>query len=297
MVARAGVQESAFFEVFDSEQECFEAAFEEGLGRLSLTVDGAVGREGSWLDRLRTGLVAFLGFLDDEPAWGRLLILDTPVAYGVVGLRCQQRVLGVLTLLLDNGAPRATGERMPESMLISEFVVGGAISVIRAQMLQGDGAVLVGLAPSLMSFMVRPYLGEVAANAEHEGRPPSAEDRASANKLVPSREAELARAGSLPIRVTHRTTMVLRAISRAPYSNNREIAEAAGLSDEGQTLKLLARLERRGVVENVGIGAARGEPNAWLLTAEGRRVLALLGESFAERAPRRASRRIGGGAG
>jgi hypothetical protein len=71
--------------------------------------------------------------------------------------------------------------------------------------------------------------------------------------------------------------MVLHAIAGAPYSNNREIADAAGLTDEGQTSKLLARLERHGVIENVGIGAARGEPNAWLLTASGQRALALIG--------------------
>jgi DNA-binding MarR family transcriptional regulator len=293
VTTRAGVRESVFFELFDTEQNCVQAAFEEGLKRLSRTVDDAAARKGSWLDRLRAGLVAFLGFLDDEPAWGRLLIVDTPVGDGVLGLRCQQRVLGALTSLLDDGAPQTSGELMPEPMLTSEFVVGGAISVIRAQMLKGDGTVFVGLAPSLMSFIVRPYLGQVAANAELEGRP-SASDHARANTLVPSREAELARAAALPIRVTHRTTMVLRAIARAPYSNNREVAQAAGLVDEGQASKLLARLEQRGVIENVGVGAARGEPNAWLLTPEGQRVLEVLAASFADRAPRRTSRQIRG---
>ena len=84
-----------------------------------------------------------------------------------------------------------------------------------------------------------------------------------------ARAQAISRAAELPIRATHRTTMVLRAIAQAPYSNNREIAEAAGLADEGQTSKLLARLERQGVIENVGVGAARGEPNAWLLTPSG----------------------------
>lgn len=270
MAARAGVREKVFFEVFNTEQSCVQAAFEEGLGRLSRTVDDAAGQEAAWLDRVRAGLIAFLGFLDDEPAWGRLLIVGTPLADGVVGLRHQQRVLGLLTSLLDDGAPEAASELMPEPVLASEFVVGGAISVIRAQILKTHGAVLVGLAPSLMSFIVRPYLGQVAAKAELDGRPSGRE------APVRSREAELVRAAALPIRVTHRTTMVLRAIALAPYSNNREVAEAAGLADEGQTSKLLARLERQGVLENVGIGAARGEPNAWLLTASGRRVVKLL---------------------
>jgi hypothetical protein len=98
--------------------------------------------------------------------------------------------------------------------------------------------------------------------------------------------SQLSRAAALPIRATHRTTLVLRAIAQAPYSNNREVAQAAGLVDEGQTSKLLARLERQGVIENVGIGAARGEPNAWLLTASGRRTLELIDESVAPEALR-----------
>ena len=77
---------------------------------------------------------------------------------------------------------------------------------------------------------------------------------AAATERVLSRPAELSRAAELPIRATHRTTLVLRAIARAPYSNNREVAQAAGLADEGQTSKLLARLERQGVIENVGVG-------------------------------------------
>ncbi len=286
MATRAGVSEPVFHEIFSSVEQCYLAAFEDGLGQLSRTVDEAVGREGTWLDRLRAGLVAFLGFLDDEPVWGRLLVLDTPLADQALRLRCQQRVLGVLTSLLDDGAPQAAGELTPAPLLTSELVVGGAISVIRAQMLKGQRTVLVGLAPSLMSFIVRPYLGQVAANAEREGRS-TANGNTSAAELVLSREAELAQAAALPIRVTHRTTLVLRAIAQAPYSNNREIAQAAGLVDEGQASKLLARLERQGMIENVGVGATRGEPNAWLLTSAGQRAVVLLGEKFDTKAPRR----------
>ncbi len=61
----------------------------------------------------------------------------------------------------------------------------------------------------------------------------------------------------LPVRATHRTMLVLRAIAAAPYSSNRQIAQSAGLSDEGQTSKLLARLALRGVIENVGVRSAR----------------------------------------
>ncbi len=282
MATRAGVAERVFFDVFASTEECYLATFDHGLARLVQAVDEATGRERSWLARVRAGVVALLGFFDDEPMWGRLLLDEAPAA-GASTLHL--RTLGVLTQLLDDGSPQAIGELVPR--MTAELVAGGAFAVIRARMINengeraGFGDSLVELAPALMSFIVRPYLGETAARAELTGA------------AVPV-DTPPTHSGVLPIRPTHRTTLVLRAINAAPRSTNREVADAAGLSDEGQTSKLLRRLERHRLIENVGIGAARGEPNAWLLTPEGRRVVELLGESFAERAPRRTGQRVGG---
>ena len=301
MVTRAGLSESVFFEVFSTVEECYREAFEQGLGRLSLTVADATASERAWLERVRAGLVAMLGFFDDEPCWARLLVLETPLDQTVT-FECRQRLHEVLAGLLERGGEvgqgcgsgRAGGSPVLLATLGGELVVGGVFSVIRTSMLEGDGDKLVELAPSLMAFIVAPYLGRAAAQAEREGRP-SGMPEAPASESKLTRAQTISRAAELPIRVTHRTTLVLRAIAQAPYSNNREVAQAAGLADEGQTSKLLARLERQGVIENVGVGAARGEPNAWLLTPSGQRVLGLLGESFAERAPRRAAGRIRGG--
>jgi DNA-binding MarR family transcriptional regulator len=170
--------------------------------------------------------------------------------------------------------------------------VGGVFSVIRTSLLEGDGAKLVELAPSLMGFIVAPYLGQAAARLELEGRPARRghttipRDTVLARSPELTRAATIARTSELPIRVTHRTTLVLHAIERTPYANNREIARAAGIADEGQASKLLARLEQRGVIENVGVGPARGEPNAWLLTPSGRRAIDLISGRFASGAPR-----------
>jgi AcrR family transcriptional regulator len=285
VATRAGVAESAFGEAFSTVEECYRAAFAEGLDRLSRAVSEATVREQSWLERVRVGLVALLGFFDDEPSWARLLVIETPIS-AATAAECIRGLHNLLGHLLQRTAAGSDGfpasrpgvSPMLVETLTGELVVGGVFSVIRTNMLEADGRRLVELAPSLMAFIVAPYLGQTAAQAELEGRP-STNDDTTAGNPVPSRETELAGPASLPIRVTHRTTMVLRAIAQAPYSNNREIADAAGLTDEGQTSKLLARLERRGVIENVGIGAARGEPNAWLLTASGQRVLAVIGAS------------------
>jgi len=243
---------------------------------------------------VRSGLVALLGFFDDHPSWARLLVLEAPAGAGVT-VECRQRLHDLLAGLLDHhqAADSPTGLPLLTPALTGELIVGGVISVIRTSMLDHDRRQLMELAPSLMAFIVAPYFGQAAAQAELEGSP-------YGRSNTPAREPGLARARAisratkLPVRATHRTALVLQAIGQAPYSNNREIAQAAELVDEGQTSKLLTRLESRGVIENVGIGAARGEPNAWLLTPEGRRVLALLAKSVTERVPRRAGGRIRG---
>ena len=285
MVSRAGVSESVFHDAFPTVEECYRAAFEHGLERLSRAVAEATAREDAWLERVRSGLVALLGFLDDEPSWARLLVLETPLA-GVVTFECTQRLHEVVAGLLERtanvtdgwAASRAGGSPVLMATLTGELVVGGVLSVIRTSMLEEDSGKLVELAPSLMAFIVAPYLGRAAAQAELQGKPSRASG-ASAVEPGVARARAISRAAELPIRATHRTILVLRAIAKAPYSNNREIAQTAGLSDEGQASKLLARLERQGVIENVGIGAARGEPNSWMLTASGRHALALIGDN------------------
>jgi len=78
-------------------------------------------------------------------------------------------------------------------------------------------------------------------------------------------------------RLTYRTVRVIEAVSvlndRGLRPSNREIAELAGLTDESQISRMLARLEGLGVVARDGVPAhpahakrSRGEANAWRLT-------------------------------
>jgi AcrR family transcriptional regulator/DNA-binding MarR family transcriptional regulator len=53
--------------------------------------------------------------------------------------------------------------------------------------------------------------------------------------------------------------------------SNREVAQAAGVKDEGQISKLLARLETHGLLENTGGHPIGG--NAWRLTSRGGEIL------------------------
>jgi AcrR family transcriptional regulator/DNA-binding MarR family transcriptional regulator len=90
--------------------------------------------------------------------------------------------------------------------------------------------------------------------------------------------AQVASAGpaSVGFRLTVRTHMVLAAVAELGGTgsppNNREIAEAAGVSDQGQISKLLARLEGHGLLRNTG-RETQGSPYAWHLTLRGEEIL------------------------
>jgi DNA-binding IclR family transcriptional regulator len=71
-------------------------------------------------------------------------------------------------------------------------------------------------------------------------------------------------------RIAHRSARVLEAIASRPGACNREIAGIAGITDEGQMSKLLARFERLGLARREE--RIPGLPNAWRLTLAGARL-------------------------
>ena len=77
-------------------------------------------------------------------------------------------------------------------------------------------------------------------------------------------------------RLSDRTRLVLTAVaelgSRDFAPSNRQVSQAAGIRDQGQISKLLARLEDQGLVLNTG-GQSPGIPNAWRLKPRGAEFL------------------------
>ena len=81
---------------------------------------------------------------------------------------------------------------------------------------------------------------------------------------------------ALGFRLTVRTYLVLSAVAelggRGANPNNREVADAAGVSDQGQISRLLSRLEGLGLLQNTG-GSTQGVPRAWQITPRGEEIV------------------------
>jgi AcrR family transcriptional regulator/DNA-binding MarR family transcriptional regulator len=72
--------------------------------------------------------------------------------------------------------------------------------------------------------------------------------------------------------LTHEVLTAVANLSGGDFNpSNRDLARAAGVKDEGQISKLLARLQAHGLLENTGGHPAAG--NAWRLTPRGEELL------------------------
>lgn len=297
VVARSGVSRRTFYEVFDDFEDCFLAALDQSLARVSRYVLDVYDPAEKWRTRMRAGLAGVLEFLDDEPAMGRLCIVETLGAGPRVHKR-RSAILDVIVAAVDEGRGESrSAASLPP--LTGEGVVGGALSVLHTRLLtmrpgapqggpplaasaresarhargsSGSGAEraserrdsLLSLTGALMAMIVLPYLGSAAA--AKEAARPTPERRSQPRRVSgdPLRDLEM--------RLTYRTVRVLLAIAANSGTSNRQVGADAGIDDQGQISKLLARLERLGLVQNNGAGNVRGAPNAWSLTKRGREV-------------------------
>jgi AcrR family transcriptional regulator/DNA-binding MarR family transcriptional regulator len=268
ITARARVSRRTFYEIFDNREECVNALIDEALRSVENEIAAARLEQLPWRERVRGGLVAILAFFDREPALARVCVVQA-LRGGPRVQELREEILARLAAALDAGraeSPRADG--CPA--LTAEGLVGAAFAIVHSRLQRPEHEPLTGLAAELMSLIVLPYLGSAAARREQARSthaPASVEPGASA-QLRSERDP----LQEVPMRLTYRTTRVLLCIAERPAASNRVVAEQAGIADQGQVSKLLARLERLGLTANAGVGHSRGEANAWNLTPLGERV-------------------------
>jgi AcrR family transcriptional regulator len=258
VVSRAGVSRRTFYEIFTDREACLLAALDEAIERISAAVVPAYRRERGWLERIRAGLTAMLAFFDEQPGMAALCVVDA-LGAGPEALERRARVLDALVSAVDRGRREATATA-GLNRVTAEGVVGAVLGVLHTRLRGGvDTKPLLPLRGQLMSMIVLPYLGPKAAAAEMALRPPRPRSggRARRDPLK-----------GLDMRLTYRTMRVLTAVADRPGLNNRRVAREAGVVDQGQISKLLARLESIGLLMNMG-DPGRGEANAWRLTERG----------------------------
>jgi len=265
VINRAKVSRKTFYDLFIDREDCFLAVFERTLDQVTARVVEAYTQESTWREGIRAGLAALLIFIEEEPELARLCIVDA-LGGGPRVLERRAEVLAQVRTVIDLGRGVATTKREPPSVT-AEGVIGAVFAVVHTRMLERSSKPYIGLHGPLMSMIVLPYLGARAASRELARPAPQVRRRAKAEQGV----AKDPMAG-LDMRLTYRTVRVLTAIRERPGASNREVADGAGIADQGQISKLLSRLERLDLIENVDQAQSKGAPNEWCLTDRGERV-------------------------
>ncbi len=269
---RARVSRRTFYDLFENREACLAALMQDILDGIESEISRA-GLEGlSWQQRVRGGLIAILSFLDREPALARVCVVQS-LRGGPEVLKHREEILARLAVVLEQGrnqnaaSPRSNGV----TELTAEGLIGASLAIVYARLQRQSEDTppsLTSLANKLMSMIVLPYLGVAAArrelNVSIPAAAPVAQESGSSSNGDPL--------AGVPMRLTYRTALVLGCIAQEPGASNRVIGDHAGISDQGQISKLLARLERLGLIGNTGDGHLKGEANAWRLTTRGSQV-------------------------
>jgi AcrR family transcriptional regulator/DNA-binding MarR family transcriptional regulator len=267
IAGRARVSRRTFYDLFSDRDDCLLAVLDDAVARIEDEL-GPVSLEVSWRARVRGGLWMILSFLDREPGLARVCVVEA-LRGGPRVLERREEIFARLAAILEEG--RGESPREETSRLTAEGLVGAAFTIVQARLLRGEQESLAGLTGELMGMIVLPYLGPAAARREQH-RTDLIPASVLARKRSRSQKDDRDPLREVPMRLTYRTARVLQAAREHPGASNRQIGEQADLYDQGQISKLLARLQRLGLVENSGEGQARGESNAWKLTPLGERV-------------------------
>lgn len=264
---RAGVSRGTFYALFADRDDCLAAVYAdlveavvEELSRLRLD-------ELPWRERIRNGLVAILGLLDAEPALARVCFVECARG-GPKLTAAREQAVALLAGALD------AGREDPDCLLepsgaTAEILVHAVFGIAHSRLAAG-GEPLSELFGELVGLVVLPYLGPEAAQRESNRPPPAPAPRATPDRRKDPPVNTLA---APRIRLTYRTTRVLECIAESPGATNIAIARAAGVSDQGQISKLLARLEQHGLLVNSGDVERKWAVNTWSLTRQGEALI------------------------
>jgi AcrR family transcriptional regulator len=166
VIGVAGVSRKTFYELFDSKEDCFLAAYDVLLDNLlGEATEAFEAKSGSpWAERVTAALGALLEHLSKHPDEARFAIVEV-LAAGPKALTRRDAALRQFTGFLEAGRSETSYE-LPG--ITSVAVAGGVNELLYSEILHGAVARLPSRLPDLMFWIVLPYLGAEGAAAQRE---------------------------------------------------------------------------------------------------------------------------------
>jgi AcrR family transcriptional regulator len=166
VIGVAGVSRKTFYELFDSKEDCFLAAYDVLLGNLlgeaGKAFEGSPGA--SWAERIRGVLEAMLEHLAAHPEEARFAIVEV-LAAGPKALARRDAALRQFTGFLEAGRSETSVE-LPGITSLS--IAGGINELLYSEILHGAASRLPERLPDLMFWVTLPFLGPEGAGGERE---------------------------------------------------------------------------------------------------------------------------------
>jgi len=166
VIGVAGVSRKTFYELFESKEDCFLAAYDVLLGNLlGQATDAFESKPGaSWAERIGAALKLLLEHLAVHPGEARFAIVEV-LAAGPKALARRDAALRQFSGFLESGRSETSVE-LPG--ITSLAVAGGINELLYSEILHGAIGRLPSRLPDLMFWVTLPFLGAEGATAERE---------------------------------------------------------------------------------------------------------------------------------
>jgi AcrR family transcriptional regulator len=156
----ARVALSTFYEIFETKEDCFIAAFDDAVTEARDDLAAAVDPEQPWPEQIAAGLAAFLDLVVANPSKARMCLVEAQGA-GPLLLDRYEVALDTLAPKLREGRELAEERKLPERT--EEAIVGGMVWVLYQRIVRGEFDQVAALFPELLQIALRPYLGQAEA--------------------------------------------------------------------------------------------------------------------------------------
>jgi AcrR family transcriptional regulator len=161
IIKRARVAKVKFYGLFDSKQDAFLAALDDGLDEAAGRVAAATDAAGdSFAGRVDAGIGALLVFCAERPALARAAILEAPKLGLAAGDR-RATALAAFSPLLAGAREAGGGEGLPDGL--EQATLDGLYWLLYDALLTGKPKRVEKLRPALVEFALLPFLGPVEA--------------------------------------------------------------------------------------------------------------------------------------
>ncbi len=156
IVKAASVSSRAFYEHFDSKEDCFLAAFDAVVDHLHDLLHEATAAADDWPHEAIAALRAGLQFFAGNPDLARLCLVEPVLATPRIAERFRDAIMAGVPFLAAGRSERPEGAELPAST--EDSLIGG-LAVLASRQIVSDPTRLTSLLPDAVEYLLSPYLG------------------------------------------------------------------------------------------------------------------------------------------